>query len=355
MMKRFGMLLLIEFKLAAATIPFHLVAILQPSLMFVLMAAILVNPTFEMNVAEPQNEAQQDYVDAMLQVGSPIGEAYIDPTYHKPEAIGSGTLGQVIVFEERNKSNFVVQQFSLIDSNMVKNYRNRQTAAGLILWNQQLGALAVDIQESPWLPVDMPYTIYFSMALLPMATCIAGALVGGVLTAHDFEFNTIFEYRLAPVSTALMLSVRIVRAALTALISATILLIISMLYMGFVPRGIGAIYLILLPMALIASCLGIAAALIFRKTIPAFVIGLAATFGFWIMGSGFGLAGGFSGLYEQISRFIPNTYAVELLFPHYYGTQLHVPSLASMTLVFMCLLMLALVTILYTMRVRRRV
>ena len=36
------------------------------------------------------------------------------------------------------------------------------------------------------------------------------------------------------------------------------------------------------------------------------------------MGSAFGLSSGFSGLYEAVSRFMPNTYAVELLFPIYY-------------------------------------
>ena len=78
-MGRFCLLLINEFKLFRTAIPIHLVAILQPTIMFVLMSAILVFPTFDMHVAQPLGDEETALVSAMTEVGSPIGLAYINP------------------------------------------------------------------------------------------------------------------------------------------------------------------------------------------------------------------------------------------------------------------------------------
>ena len=78
-MKRFLLLLQNEFKLFRTTIAVHLIGIFQPALMFSLMALILVQPTFDMRIIRPTTPLGEALVDAMDEVGSPIGEKYIQP------------------------------------------------------------------------------------------------------------------------------------------------------------------------------------------------------------------------------------------------------------------------------------
>jgi len=207
-MKRFLLLLANEFRLARTAIPIHVVILLQPTAMFLLMSAILVYPTFDMNVTRPVDEQGWALVAAMKEVGSPIGLPYIHPVLvDEREPAG---MRQVVTVEDRGGVSTAVQRFGLVDSNMVKNFRNRLTAAGLILWNDALGVGAVTIDERPWLPRDMPFALYFGMALLPMTVALSASVLGGVLTAQEYEFRTILEYRLAPAAVAAILQGRVI-------------------------------------------------------------------------------------------------------------------------------------------------
>ena len=339
-MIRFRLLLLNEFKLFRATVPIHLIAILQPTLLYLLMGLVLVSPTFDMTVARPatpETAAQVEaLVVAMRQVGSPIGLPYIHPIL--VDAQPQGTMRQIVTVEDRDGVLTAVQRYGLIDSNLVKNFRNRLTAAGLRLWNEGLGRRGVLVEEHPWLPRDLPYTLYFGVALLPMVVCIAASLLGGVGTAIDFEFGTITEYRLAPASPALILAARLVRLVLTALVSAGILLAAIGLSTGVWPQAspqlvaLPLVAAILLPIAVIAGCLGIIAGLTLRRTIPTFVVGLTASLGGWLLGDVFGLAAGFGDAYRAVSRLTPNAHAVELLFQPYYGVTVAAPAISALIL-----------------------
>ena len=351
-MKRFLLLLANEFRLARTAIPIHVVIILQPTVMFLLMSAILVYPTFDMNVTRPADERGWALVAAMNEVGSPIGLPYIHPVLvDEREPVG---MRQVVTVEDRNGAPTAVQRFGLIDSNMVKNYRNRLTAAGLVLWNDALGAGAVTIEERPWLPRDMPFALYFGMALLPMTVALSASVLGGALTAQEFEFRTILEYRLAPVSVAAILGARLTRLVLSGLLSAAILLIAVGFVTGGWPSAVLRVGLILTPVGIITGSLGIIVGLLLRKTIPAFLVGLVISFVAWIMGSAFGLAAGFNRGYELISRLTPNTHAVELLFPTYFGVAVGDPLVSALVLVCMSAGMAALATLVYRQRVLRR-
>ena len=351
-MRRFGLLLRNEFKLFRTAVPIHLVAILQPTLMYVLMAVILVHPTFDMNVARPATEEGQALVDAMRQVGSPIGLPYINPILVDWD--GSNVDRQVVVVEDRQGSPTAVQYFGLIDSNIVKNYRNRLTAAALRLWDGELAGRALVVEEHPWLPHDVPYPVYFGLAMLPLTAFLAASLLGGILTAQEFEFGTIVEYRLAPAAPTLIVGARLARLVLLAYLSAAVLLLAVGLVNGAWPSPVWPVALVLLPVALIAGCLGILAGLILRKSIPAFLVGLVASFVGWILGSAFGLAAGFSGWYERISRLTPFTHAVELLFPCYYGTQIGAPLVSALVLALMSVAMLAITLYAYRWRLAAR-
>ena len=351
-MARFRMLLVNEFKLFRTAIPIHLVAILQPTVMYLLLTVILVHPTFDMYVDRPSTEKGRALVSAMREVGSPIGAPYINPILIDWD--GASVSRQVIAVEERNGVTTAVQHYGLIDSNLVKNFRNRLTAAALRLWNADLGTRAVTVEEYAWLPQDVPYTVYFGMALLPMTAFLAASVMGAILTAQEFEFRTIVEYQLAPASIALVLGARLARLVLSALIASGILLVTVGLVTGYWPGSLLEVALILLPVAVIAGCLGVLAGLLMRKSIPAFLVGLVGSFVGWVLGSGFGLAAGFGRSYEFISRLTPFTHATELLFSNYYGAEIGRPLASILYLSLGGVLMLVLAGLAYRWRVMRQ-
>lgn len=350
-MKRFLLLLVNEFRLVRTAVPIHLVAILQPTVMYLLMAAILVHPTFDMNIVQPTSEAEQSLAAAMQAVGSPIGAAYIRPVV--VDEVAGGGMRQVVIVENRDGMVTAVQKYGLIDSNMVKNYRNRLTAAALILWNNDLGDRAVTIEERPWLARDVPFAVYFGMALLPMTVSLAAAVIGGILTAQDFESGTILEYRQSPTPPMMILGARLTRLMLSGLLAAGILALVIGLRVGVWPRSFWRVGAILLPVGMIAGSLGIIAGLILQKSIPSFLVGLVVSFVSWIMGSAFGLAAGFGGGYEFISRLTPNTHAVELLFPAYFGIAIDRPAVSVLLLILMSAGMAGLAAQVYSWRLAR--
>ena len=353
-MRRFRFLLLNEFKLFRTTISIHIIGIFQPALMFSLITFILVKPTFDMRVVRPTTSLGGELVAAMDEVGSPIGERYINTVLVDPAPPGRVPGGQLISVETLDGTPTAVQRFGLIDSNIVKNFRNRLTAAALSLWNKSLAGRSITLEQRPWLTRDIPYTIYFGMAMLPLAAFLAGALIGAFLTAQEFEFNTIMEYRLSPISMFLILGTRLLRLSLTGLLSAIVLMTAVGLIGGLWPSSLLWAFLIFLGMAIIGGCLGTTVGLILQSTLPSFVIGLAASFFTWILGSAFGLSAGFGGAYEAVSRWIPNTYAVELLFPLYYRVGIGVSQPAILVLTSACTIMILLTTFIYRQKVLKR-
>ncbi len=352
-MKRFLLALANEFKFARTAIPIHIVAIIQPTVMYLLMAVILVDPTFSMNVIQPNNQVAKDLVGAMEMVGSPIGKPYINVNLVEAD-VNTGSLRQVVSIEERDGKIAAVQYYGLIDSNLVKNYRNRLTAAAIRLWNTELGDQAVTIKEYPWLPQDVPFKVYFGMALLPMAAAMAASVIGAILTAQEFERGTILQYRLSPISPALILGSRLTRLVLTGFIGAGVLLIAVGLVTGYWPAALWQVGLIILPMSLITGGLGIVAGLVIQKTIPSFMIALITSFISWIIGSAFGLAAGFGRGYATASLFTPNSYAVELLFPLYFGDSVGKPIISMLVLFLMSLGMIFVTMLVYQQRVAKQ-
>jgi hypothetical protein len=352
-MKRFLLALKNELKFARTAIPIHIVAVIQPTIMYLLMAVILVDPTFPMNVSQPNQQIEWELVDAMRSVGSPIGKPYIDVNLIE-ESIDTSGLRQVVTVEQRAGVTTAVQYYGLIDSNIVKNYRNRLTAAALNLWNTALGDQAVTIEEHPWLPQDVPYKVYFGMALLPMAAAIAASITGAILTAQEFERGTILQYRLSPTSPALILGARLTRLVLTGLLSAGVLLTAVGIVTGYWPAALWKVVLIILPMGVITGGLGIIAGLVIQKTIPSFMIALITSFISWIIGSAFGLAAGFGRGYAIASLFTPNAYAVELLFPRYFGTPVGNPMVSITVLVLMSVGMISFSMLVYYQRVTKQ-
>ena len=349
-MARFRLLLRNELVLFRTAVPIHAVVILQPTIMYLLMAVILVHPTFDMSVTRPETAEGRALVAAMGQVGSPIGLPYINPVLVEP---GAETVSrQLITVESRDGVPTAVQRYGLIDSNLVKNFRNRLTAAALLVWNAALGDRSVAVEERPWLPRDVPYTVYFGVAMLPMCAFLAASFIGAALTAQEFELGTIVEYRLAPAPLALILGARLVRLLLTALLSATLLFLAVGLLNDAWPDSACLVGLVLVPVALAAGGLGIVAGLLLRKLIPAFLVGLVATFVGWLLGSAIGLPAGFGGTYEQVSRLVPNTHAVELLFARYYGTPIGNPLVSVLFLLLTSGGMLVLAALAYRWRVR---
>ncbi len=347
-MRRFLLLILNEFKLARTAIPIHIVAMIEPVVMYVLLTVILVHPTFDVHVTRPTTEIGQALIAAMREIGSPIGLPYIHPVL--VNITEPRDVRQVITIEEQNGRATAVQRYNLIDNNLVKNYRNRLTAAALRLWDMELGNRAVTIVERPTLPRDIPYNVYFGMAMLPLTAFLAAVTIGSVLTAQEFELHTILEYRLATAPLEWVLAARLTRLVLSALIAAGALLLAIGQINNYWPTAIGLVGLILLPVAIIAGCLGIIAGLLLRRTLPAFLVGLVSSFVAWILGDAFKPAVGFGGWYEIVSRFTPNTYAVELLLPRFYGIEIHATPVAALVLSLAAVGMITLTTLVYRRR-----
>jgi ABC-type transport system involved in multi-copper enzyme maturation permease subunit len=349
-MRRFLLLLRNEFKMFRTALVVHIIAIIQPTVMYLFMSVIMVIPIFDMYVVQPKTALGEDLVAAMHEVGSPIGPQYIDPIV-VPQADPGHR--QVIEILEVDGVPTAVQRFGYIDSNLVKNLRNRLTAATLRLWNEVLGNQAVTIIEHPWLPVDVSYTVFFGMAMVPLAVYLAAAMIGGYVMAQEFEHGTILEYRLSPVPFQLLLAAKLTRLLLTALSAGGMLYTALGLITGVWASSTLAVFLIVLPLALIAGCIGLLAGLLTRSSLPSFLVSLATAFGFWLLGSGFGLAAGFSAAFERISRLIPNTPIIEMLFPYfYYGRVVAAnPTAAGLQLAGYCLVLLVLVVLVYRWRV----
>jgi len=112
--------------------------------------------------------------------------------------------------------------------------------------------------------------------------------------------------------------------------------------------------IVLIPLSVIAGCLGVASGLVFRRTIPAFLVGLVCTFVDWILGSAFGLAAGFGKSYQIISRCTPFTHTVELLFPRYFGVVVGTPVISVLVLTGMVLVMVCITVPVYRVRILRQ-
>ena len=347
-MRRLLVLLQSELKSARASIPVHLIAMLQPTFMYVLMAAVLVFPTFDLRIAASDSPEEVALLAAMNQVRSP-DLPYINPVLVDETEPLSGA--QVITLESDDGQTVAVQRFNLVDSNLVKNYRNRLTAAALVLWNSELNDRAVTIEEHPWLPREKSYNLFFGVAMLPLTAFLAAVMIGGYATAQDFEFDTIREYRLATTHVALIVAGRLIRLVIVGLLSALVLLLAIGLITGSWPASVPAVLAILTPITVIGGGLGLIVGLTLQKTLPAFVIGLTSSFAAWMLGGAFGLPAGFNWAYQLVSRFSPNTYALELLFQQFYGWQLYPPLPAVLILSLFCVVVVALTGIVYQRRV----
>ncbi len=122
---------------------------------------------------------------------------------------------QVIRVEDRGGTPTAVQHFGMIDSNLVKNFRNRLTRPRCSCGTMR-SAPRGDRDAAPLPARDVSYDVYFGMALLTMSAFLAAAIIRAMLTAQEFEFRTVAEYRLAPASLGLILGGRLVRLALSA-------------------------------------------------------------------------------------------------------------------------------------------
>ncbi len=352
-MKRFWLLFLHEFRLLKSTWVIHFVVLVQPMLMFFLMSLVLVHPTFTMYVENSSDPFFDKLLAAMAKVGSPIGEPYIAVELIPPQSELS--TQQLVSVETQNGQAVIHQDFNLIDSNLVKNFRNRVTAAALLLWQDELDTVPVEINQIPLLPHDLPYKLYFGVAMLPIAAYLAASLVGGLLAALDFELGTVIEYRMSALPTLWTLSVRFLRLLITSWLAAIILLVVIMRMTGVTPRNPLMILLILSPIALCGGGLGTAVGCRLKKTLPAFVIALASSLLFWLLGNAFGLASGFGGTYQTLSRWVPNTYAVELIFEQFFNLQVGNPSIAWLRLGLFAVFFTLAASLLYTQTMKKGV
>ncbi|MBN1230708.1 MAG: ABC transporter permease [Anaerolineales bacterium] len=329
-MKRFIFLLRHEILLVKSTWLIHFIVLLQPAIMFYLMSTVMVNPTFTMHVLDNGNPELGMFIKEMESVGSPIGLPYIDPVLTSEETpVG---IEQVISLEGSGEQLKAIQTFNSIDSNLVKNFRNRLHSTTLRIWNQSLGSKAVKIREHPLLDRDLPYNFYFGLAVLPLTAMMASSITGALLTALDFESGIILENRLSPQSSLLILVIRLIRLILTSLIACLLVYFLILWITGIhVERPWDALVILCL-CAICGGSIGITAGLLLKRSLPGFVVGLTSSLGLWLLGGAFGLPASFSNTYWAISRLSLNSYSIEILFKDFINLNVGNPAVSWLML-----------------------
>ena len=327
-MKRFRLLLQSEIKLLLTHKIILLVAIVQPAIMYLLMSLVFVEPTFDLNIQTAKTPQEKHYLQAMQQVGIESGVPYINPVI----ADESNWIRQFIAMDTQGETLYINQSFGNVDSNMIKNFRNRVTSAALIYWQDALGDQAIRIDQHPMLPKDVPYIAYFGMALIPMGIFLGTAITSAMLTAYEFEYGTIMEMYMSPQPDWQHMLITFLCILMIGSFSATVNICSVGWISGVWPTDIFGIILPICLLALAGGSLGMLAGFLTRKALPAFLISLVVSLLNWLFGNSFGLSSGFAGWYETFSYFAPNRYLVEILFPHYYHVQAGSLSMAWLVL-----------------------
>jgi hypothetical protein len=160
-----------------------------------------------------------------------------------------------------------------------------------------------------------------SSVLLHLLATVAAPELGLSLAAVTID-EGIAGYREQTVAWARTLAARLARLAVTALLSAVLIIPAVGLVTGVWPDSLLLVAAILLPLAVAAGCVGVLYGLAFRATLPAFFSALVTAFGSWIVGDAFKPAAAVGGWYESASMLTPNHYAIHALFPRFYGTGL---------------------------------
>lgn len=338
-MSRLGLLLRNELRSVRSARAINVLAVLQPPGMFLLLGMVFFTPTLDMEVSEPTSEAGRELLAAMDEVRSPE-LAYIRPV------LGAGVepdRSQRVSVELRDGTPTAVHRFGMVDGNTVKNHRNRLTAALMRLWNGRLGGRSVQVNEHPWLPRDVPFMVYIGMAMLPLGAFLSAAFVGAFCTAQDFERGTILEYRLSPVPWPPVVAARLLRLVLTSATGVALMVVLEGAVTHHWPavRSLPVVALTLLSVSFAGACVGMVAGLVVRATIPSFLVALIASLAGWIMGCAFGLPGIFGRTYDTVGLLSPNTHAVKLLFPAWYGVELPAGSMPGLVLGLQCLMLAA--------------
>ncbi|MBU0494670.1 MAG: ABC transporter permease [Chloroflexi bacterium] len=319
--RRFWWLLQFEFRLTRGLLPFHVVGIVMPLVSFVLWAQLAPPIAFTMYTVSdgsPQAERLLAAMAALHAGGVQDGPHYIDPQPLPAGAQLGPTVQNVIELQAEGAGLLATNRFANIDSNLVKNYRNRLTGAALDVWEQDLGSHAVTVDLAPRFTEEPPFTRYFAMGLLIVAAFLSSMLVGATLVAKDFEDGTILEARLSPASPALILLARLVRVMLTSLVAVGLAGLVAGLYMGIWPLDAGYLAGLLALYTVITASFGLTVGLLVHKMLPAFLIGLVSVVLLWLVGGGFALPAILGEAFQFLSRFAPTTYMIQLLFPVYY-------------------------------------
>jgi len=319
--RRFWWLLQAEFRLTRGLLVFHFIGIMMPLIDFLLLSQLAPPVTFTMYTATDGSPQAARLVTAMAALradGVPDGPFYIDPQPLPAGAQLGSSIQDLVEMQAQEDRLLVTHRYANIDSNLVKNYRNRLTGAALDVWEEELGARAVTLELEPRYAIEPSFTRYFTMGLLVMAVFVSSVFIGAPLVAKDFEDGTILEARLSPVSPALILAARLVRVMLTSLVAVGLAAGLAGLYLGVWPSDGWRFAGLMVLYTVITASFGLTVGLLVRKILPAFLIGLVTTLVLWLVGGGFALPVILGPALQVVSRFAPTTYMMQLLFPLYY-------------------------------------
>jgi len=319
--RRFWWLLQAEFRLTKGLLPFHFIGIVLPLVDFFLLVQFGPTVALTMYTAADGSPQAARLVTAMASLraeGVPDGPYYIDPQPLPAGAQLGPTVQDAVEMQAHGEGVQVTHRFANIDSNLVKNYRNRLTGAALDVWEEELGGRAVALDLEPRYAIESGYARYFGMGLLVLAAFMSSVFIGASLMAKDFEDGTILEARLSPVSPALILAARLVRLVLTSLVAVGLAAGVTGVLLGIWPDDLWRFAGLMVLCTVTTASYGLTVGLLVRRLLPSFLLGLVTAVALWIVGGGFALPLVLGPALRALSRLAPTTYMIQLLIPLYY-------------------------------------
>ncbi|MDQ0210296.1 ABC transporter permease [Arthrobacter bambusae] len=181
--------------------------------------------------------------------------------------------------------------------------------------------VVVTARESDVQAQDTGYIPYLAVSIMVAGLMLASQLQGSVNTARDYEFGTIKELALAPVSRLTIGVGKVLGAAVLASASALLLLAVVVLFIGV--RPLHPLEVVGFGLLILATflALGVLVGTLVRRRQQAIPLSIAAVLPLFFLSGPFGPANWLGAIPGAIAAISPLTYAIAAFQHAFHGYQ----------------------------------